>query len=234
MNTSLIFYQLFEAESSTYTYILADDQSREAVIVDPVRETVERDLRLLSELELKLCYILDTHVHADHVTGAEELRQRTGAKTGVSRHAAVSCADLNLTDGQVIRFGTQELRVIETPGHTPCCLCFLVGDRLLTGDTLLIRGTGRTDFQHGSAESLFRSVREKLFVLPADTKVYPGHDYKGQTMSTLALEMKWNPRVGLQQDREGFLKIMRELNLPPPKKLAEAVPANMQCGKKIS
>lgn len=232
--STMLFYQLFEAESSTYTYLLGDRDTKEAVLIDPVQETVERDLRLLADLGLKLLFILETHVHADHITGADSIRSRTGGKTGISRQAAVRCADMLLQDGQILAFGQHSLKVLETPGHTPCSLSFYCGDRVFTGDTLLIRGTGRTDFQNGSAEDLFHSVRQRLFTLPPETSVYPAHDYKGHTVSSIAEEMQHNPRVGMQRSLAEFLKIMAELKLPPPKKINEAVPANLLCGKRQS
>ncbi len=231
MSKEMIFYQLFEAESSTYTYVLGDPISKEAIIIDPVLETVERDLQLIRELGLRLVYILDTHVHADHVTGAGLLRERTGAKTAVSAGARVDCADIALNDGDELRFGTFKIKALSTPGHTDSCMCFVREDRVFTGDALMIRGTGRTDFQQGSSERLYQSVHQKLFTLPPETKVYPAHDYKGQTSSTIDLEMKWNPRVGGGKTQAEFVKIMSELKLADPKKIAVALPANLGCGR---
>lgn len=226
----IIFHQLFEAESSTYTYIIADPESREAAIIDPVLETVDRDLQLIKELDLRLMYILDTHVHADHVTGAGELRNRTNAKTGLSSTAGVECADIALEDGQELSLGAKRIRVIATPGHTNTCLSFYFEGLAFTGDTLLIRGSGRTDFQQGSADKLYESVTEKLFRLPEQTKIYPGHDYRGFTSSTIGLEKAFNSRLGGGRSREDFKKIMSELKLADPKKIHEVVPANMSCG----
>lgn len=227
----IIFYQLFEPESSTYTYLIADATTREAALIDPVLETIDRDLRLIEELGLKLKFILDTHVHADHITGAGEIRNRTHAQTGLSHAAGVKCADLELKNGQTLTLGDKVIRILETPGHTSSCLTYLFEGMAFTGDSLMIRSAGRTDFQQGSSDRLYESVHEKLFTLPDDTRVYPGHDYKGQTASTIGLEKKYNLRLGGTKTKEEFKKIMSELNLANPKKIHQALPANLSCGK---
>lgn len=229
---STIFYQLFEHESSTYTYLIADSESKEAALIDPVLETIERDLLLVKELGLNLKYVLDTHIHADHITGAGEIRRRTQARTAVSAASQVSCADILLQHGDELLLGHQKISALATPGHTSSCMSFLFDGRVFTGDALLIRGSGRTDFQQGSAETLYESVHQRLFTLPDNTQVYPGHDYKGQTSSTIALEKTFNPRLGAGKSKSDFVKIMSELKLANPKKLHEAVPANMSCGIK--
>lgn len=231
MASDTIFYQLFEHESSTYTYLLADPESKDAVIIDPVIETIERDLNLVKELGLKLKYILDTHIHADHITAAGEIRTRTGAKSAVSENARVGCIDLSLKDGQELELGNKKIKALMTPGHTDSCMSYFIDGRVFTGDSLMIRGTGRTDFQQGSSAKLFHSIREKLFKLPDSTRVYPAHDYKGQTSSTIEMEKKYNPRVGMQKTLTEFETIMSELKLAEPKKMHEAVPANLACGK---
>lgn len=184
MRQEIIFHQLFEAESSTYTYLIADSKSKEAAIIDPVLETVERDLKLIEEW-LEPIYIFQIHIHADHITGAGEIRKRTSAKTGVSQEAEVSCVDIPLEDGQELILGDKMIKIIATPGHTNTCLTYLFENMIFTGDALLIRGCGRTDFQQGNSDTLFESVRSKLFLLPDKTIIYPGHDYRGQTSSTI-------------------------------------------------
>jgi sulfur dioxygenase len=230
MSSEVIFQQLFEPESSTYTYIIADAKTREAAIIDPVIETVERDLKVIEELELRLLYVLDTHIHADHLTAAGEIRERTGAKVAVSQVAGVKTADILLEDGQTLLLGPHKIQVMATPGHTNTCMSFYFSGRVFTGDALLIRGTGRTDFQQGSADKLFESVTEKLFNLPDETVLYPGHDYRGLTSSTIGTEKRWNPRLGGGKSKEQFKKIMSELKLAYPKKIDVAVPANMVSG----
>lgn len=232
MKSKLIFHQLFEPETSTYTYLLADSDSREAVLIDPVLETVDSDIKLLNDLGLKLKYVLDTHIHADHVTGAGELRKRTGAKSAVSAIANVNCVDIPLQDQEELAFGNFKIKALETPGHTDSCLSFVCEDKVFTGDALLIRGTGRTDFQQGSSEKLYNSITQKLFTLPDETTVYPGHDYRGILSSTIGLEKKLNPRIGGGKSKQEFTKIMSELKLANPKKIHEAVPANLGCGVK--
>ncbi len=228
----MIFRQLFDAESSTYTYVLGDEHSREAVIIDPVIEHVERDLTLLAELNLKLTYALDTHVHADHVTALGTLRDRTGCKTVLSEKAGVGCADRFVQDQERIEFGDYALIVRETPGHTSGCLTFVLSDASMafTGDVLLIRGSGRTDFQQGDARVLYQSVHEKIFSLPDGCLLYPGHDYKGRTCSSVGEEKAHNPRLGGNRDVEAFVDIMSKLQLAYPKKIDVALPANLQCG----
>ena len=226
---SLFFRQLFDYETYTYTYLIADRESGEAVIIDPVAEQITRDLQLIEELGLRLRYCLDTHVHADHVTGAALLRERTGCKTGVAASSDVSCSDLALKEGDLIPFGRHQLRVIATPGHTNGCLSFHAAPYIFTGDSLFIRGCGRTDFQQGNARTLYRSIHEKLFQLPDETVVCPGHDYRGQTLSTIGEEKRCNPRLTLTE--EEFVHYMSELNLPNPKKIMEAIPANQSCGR---
>jgi glyoxylase-like metal-dependent hydrolase (beta-lactamase superfamily II) len=225
----MIFRQLFDAESSTYTYLLGDAVRREAVLVDPVREQVERDLALVDSLGVKLVWIVETHVHADHVTGGRTLRERTGARTAVSRHCGASGYDRELDNDDLVVFGDEHLRAISTPGHTLGSTCFLWRDRLLTGDTLLIGGCGRTDFQNGSAASLYDSVTARLFTLPDDTLVYPGHDYQGRHVSTIGEEKATNARLA-GRTREEFVALMDNLHLPQPKNIAEAVPANLVGG----
>jgi sulfur dioxygenase len=229
MSNVVMFRQLFAPVSSTYTYLLADPQSRQAVIVDPVREHAQRDLGLLAELRLHLVYILETHVHADHVTGASALKKVTGAQTAVSQHCGASGFDQLLDDGNVMAFGGQSLLVIATPGHTPGSSCFLWRDRLLTGDTLLIGGCGRTDFQQGDAGTLYDSITRRLFTLPEDTLVYPGHDYRGRRVSTIAEEKATNPRLA-GKTRNQFIEIMANLDLPMPGNIGEAVSANLRGG----
>ena len=230
MQNSLIFYQLFEKESSTYTYLLGDVKSADAVIIDPVQETVERDLKLISDLGLKLKYILETHVHADHVTGSGLLRNRTGAQIVLGAANKSECADIAFKDHDRISFGSHSITGLATPGHTKGCMTYHLDNMLFTGDALLIRGCGRTDFQEGSSETLFHSVRDKIFSFPDDTYIYPAHDYKGFTRSTVGMEKKLNPRLKLENSEEDFVKIMADLKLDYPKKIQVAVPSNMQCG----
>ncbi len=226
----MIFEQLFDEDSCTYTYLLADEATREAVLIDPVLERVDEYLALLEKRGLTLAYALDTHVHADHVTGAGALRRRTGCNTGLSVHAGVGCADLMLREGAIIHVGDIAIRVLETPGHTPTCLSYVVDGNVFTGDALLIGKCGRTDFQGGDAGQLYDSITGKLFALPDDTIVWPGHDYEGRTRSTIGEEKRNNPR--LQLDRDAFIRFMKELNLPRPRRIDEAVPANRACGER--
>lgn len=231
MKNSTLFYQLFESESSTYTYLIADNDTKEAALIDSVSETVERDLQLIKDLGLNLKYLLETHIHADHITGADKLRALTGAQVAISKASGVPCADLLLDDGQELLLGDKKIRAIATPGHTNTCMSYYFSDRVFTGDALLIRGNGRTDFQEGSADKLYDSITKKLFTLPDETQVYPGHDYKGQTASTIGVEKKCNPRVGQGKSKEEFVQIMGQLKLADPKKIAIAVPANLKCGR---
>lgn len=230
MTKPALFHQMFEAESSTYTYLIADPETGEAALIDPVLETIERDLKLVKELNLKLKYVLDTHIHADHVTAAGEIRKRTSAQSAVSAKAGVDCVDLPLEEGSELFLGKRKIKALATPGHTDTCLSYLFENRLFTGDALLIRGCGRTDFQQGSAEKLYDSVVGKLFQLPEDTLVYPAHDYRGLTSSTIGTEKTHNPRLGGGRQKAEFVKIMSELKLAHPKKIHEAVPANLGCG----
>lgn len=230
MRQNLIFQQLFDSETWTYTYLLADAVSKEAVLIDTVIENVDRDLQLIDELGLNLKYVLDTHIHADHVTGAGKIRSSRAVQTAVPKKTNVPCADINLSEGDQVKFGTFVIQVLETPGHTDASLSFICEDMVFSGDALLIRGTGRTDFQSGSASDLYDSITKKLFTLPADTKLYPAHDYKGFTSSTIEAEMKHNPRAGGGRTKEEFIKIMNDLKLAYPKKIDEALPANQACG----
>ncbi|XP_051576190.1 persulfide dioxygenase ETHE1, mitochondrial-like [Myxocyprinus asiaticus] len=228
--SGLLFRQLFEAESSTYTYLLADTDTREAVLIDPVLETVDRDLKLINELGLKLTVAANTHCHADHITGTGRLKKNVfGLKSAISKHSGAN-ADILLSDGDQIIFGKHCLMVRETPGHTDGCVTYITGDLCMafTGDALLIRGCGRTDFQQGCPKRLYESVHKRIFTLPGHCFIYPAHDYKGQTVSTVDEERKFNPRLTKTMDE--FEKIMNNLNLPNPKKIDISVPANLVCG----
>jgi glyoxylase-like metal-dependent hydrolase (beta-lactamase superfamily II) len=228
----LLFRQLFDRTSCTYTYLLADPATREAILVDPVLELVDRDAQLLIELELRLLHTVETHVHADHVTGASALAQRLGSEPVYPATADVPGARL-LAHGERLSFGAYGIEARATPGHTTCSTCYLLPRDLgvLTGDTLLIRGCGRTDFQGGSASTLFRSVHEELFSLPASTAVWPGHDYQGRTQSTIGEEKVYNPRLGGDRTEAEFVALMDALGLPHPKKIDVAVPANRDLGR---
>lgn len=225
----MIFHQLFDPASSTYTYIVADEMTLEAVIIDPVLEQRARDLQALEEGKLKLKWILDTHVHADHVTAANALKIATAASSAVGEACGAQGYDRALNDGDTIEFGSQRIAVLATPGHTPGSMCFVWRDRVFTGDTLLIGGCGRSDFQNGDAHALYASITKKLFTLPADMRVYPGHDYKGRTDSSIGAERAANPRLaGTSED--DFVALMAALNLPRPKRIDEAVPLNRMAG----
>ena len=227
----MIFRQLFEPVCSTYTYLLADAGTRRALLIDPVVEEMETYAALLAELDLKLVYTLETHVHADHVTAGALLRERFGSRTVVQKDAGAACADLAVGHGDHIRVDSLDLEVRETPGHTSGCVAYVAADRVFTGDTLLIGGCGRTDFQQGDAGRLYDSVHGQLFSLPPDTLVFPAHDYKGRTVSTIREEQAINPRLGGGSSRETFIEIMANLKLAHPGQMARAVPANQQCGR---
>lgn len=224
----MLLRQLFDQESSTYTYLIADVGARQAALVDPVLGQVERDLKLVAELGLELTHVLETHVHADHVTSAGVLRERTGAKTHASASGA-PCVDVHLQHGDVVRVGEVVITALATPGHTDDGMSFSVSGHVLTGDTLLIRGCGRADFQNGNPEALFESITGVLFALPDATVVLPAHDYKGMTSSTIGEEKALNPRV-VGKTKAEFVGLMNGLKLPPPKHLDVAVPANRACG----
>ena len=232
MSTAIVFRQFFDGESSTYTYLLGDPRSGEAVLIDGVLERFERDAQFARELGLRVGWTLDTHVHADHVTAASAWRERFQTRAAISESAGVACADRRLRDGDEIAFGRFAARAMTTPGHTNGCMTFVCEGMAFTGDALLIRGCGRTDFQGGSSETLFQSVREKIFALPEETLVYPGHDYQGRTCSTIGEEKRWNPRLGESRTLAEFRETMSKLNLADPKKMAEALPANLACGQR--
>jgi len=227
----LVFRQLFDSTSSTYTYLLGD--AGEAVLIDPVFENVRRDLALLRELGLRLMATLDTHVHADHVTAAWLLKVRSGSQIMLSEAAGAEAVDRLLRHGDCVRFGARHLAVRATPGHTRGCLTYVLDDQRMafTGDSLLIRGCGRTDFQQGSAALLYRSVQDQILSLPSDCLLYPGHDYRGLTVTSVAEEMRYNPRLGGDTDAADFAGYMNHLGLPHPKLMDIAVPANLRCGQ---
>ena len=229
---AMFFRQLFDRDTCTYTYLLADEQTADALLIDPVLEHVERDLQLLAELGLTLRNAVETHVHADHVTGGGRLRDATGCQTVVSRAAEADCADRHVGDGSSIAFGRYLLEARETPGHTDTCITYVLQDHSMafTGDTLLVRGCGRTDFQQGDARRLYESVHSKIFTLPDACVIYPGHDYKGRTCTTVGEEKRFNPRLGGGKTVDEFVAIMAALDLAPPARLAIAVPANQNCG----
>lgn len=224
--------QLFDQESYTFSYLLVDPATGDAALVDPVREQLGRDLELVRELGVNLRYVLETHVHADHVTSAGIISDRTGATTAGSELGA-PCIQRRLRDGDELLLGETVIRVIATPGHTSDSLSFLADGNLFTGDALFVRGTGRTDFQSGDAGTLYDSITRRLFVLPDDTKVWPGHDYRGRVATSLGEERLYNPRLA-GKTREEFIALMSELKLAPPKKLDIAVPANLACGRDTS
>ena len=227
----MLLRQLFDPETSTYTYLLADEDSLEAALIDPVQEQVERDMQFVQELGLQLRYVLETHVHADHVTAAGRIRELTGAKTVFSEAAGVGCADISVHDGDTLELGKHQIEVLATPGHTSGCVSYYVEGAVFTGDALLIRGCGRTDFQEGCASTLYNSVHRKLFSLPSQTLVYPGHDYRGRTVSTISEERRFNPRLGGGKSEAEFRSIMEGLKLAYPKRIDQALPANLRCGR---
>ncbi|MEP7208356.1 MAG: MBL fold metallo-hydrolase [Casimicrobiaceae bacterium] len=230
----MLFQQLFEPESSTYTYLLGCEETGQAVLVDPVLETLERDLAAVKARGMRLSATLDTHVHADHITSACRLRDLAGSRIANPAGDCLPCTDVPIVEGTPFVVGSIILHPLHTPGHTDTHHCYLLRDgsvpRLFTGDALLIDGCGRTDFQNGNAEALFHSVRDKLFTLPEDTLVYPSHDYRHRHVSTIGQERQRNPRLGMDHSLDQFVYLMANLGLPYPKKIDVAVPANRLCG----
>jgi glyoxylase-like metal-dependent hydrolase (beta-lactamase superfamily II)/rhodanese-related sulfurtransferase len=232
----LIFRQLFDQQSSTYTYLLADRDTGQAVLIDPVYEQVRRDSALIGELRLQLLYTIDTHVHADHVTGAWMLKRRMGSQIAISAASGAEGADRYLGDGEHCVFGARHLTVRATPGHTNGCISLVLDDETMafTGDCLLIRGTGRTDFQQGDPRTMFRAVRNRIFTLPETCLLYPAHDYRGLTVTSVGEERRFNPRLGGELCEGDFTGYVTNLRLPHPKQLDVAVPANLKCGAAAS
>lgn len=226
----MIFKQLYEPLSSTYTYLLGDEETGQAILIDPVIATMDRDLAEVHRLGLKLIYTIETHIHADHITAALEMKRAVGSKIAVPAHDRLPCADVGIEENKPFQVASITLQPMHTPGHTDGHFAYLMNDRVFTGDALLIEGCGRTDFQNGDAEALYKSVRGKLFTLPDETLVYPAHDYKECFVSSIAQEKKRNPRIGADKTLEEFKTIMANLNLPYPKFIDHAVPGNLQCG----
>ncbi|HEX7045790.1 MAG TPA: MBL fold metallo-hydrolase [Burkholderiales bacterium] len=229
----MIFRQLIDPTTSTYTYLIARRRGGEAVLIDPVVEHVPQYLQLIEQLGVKLVYAMDTHVHADHVTGLGELREQTGCATVLGAQTRADCVSRRVHDGEIIDVDGLKIRALHTPGHTDDSYSFVMEDRVFTGDTLLIRGTGRTDFQNGDPYAQYDSLFNKLLRLPEETLVYPAHDYKGWTVSTIGEEIRYNPRLQVRSVDE-YVAIMRALKLPDPTLMDVAVPANLQCGKRAA
>lgn len=230
----MIFKQLFETDSSTYTYLIADRDSGQAILIDPVRETVERDLQLLKDLNLSLTATLETHVHADHLTGAKLLKQKTQCKIAYPAMVQSDCIDVGIREGEIFKVGHICINPLFTPGHTDHHHAYLIDTPvqklLFSGDALLIEACGRTDFQSGDAETLYNSIHNKFFSLPNETLVYPGHDYEDRCVTSIGQEKKRNPRLGGGKSKQEFIEIMNGLNLPYPRKIDFAVPGNEECG----
>ena len=226
----MIFKQLYEPLSSTYTYLLGDPDSGLAILIDPVIAAMDRDLAEVHRLGLTLAYTVDTHIHADHITAALEMKRAVGSKIAAPAYDQLPCADVGIEEGKPLRVGSIVLHPLHTPGHTDGHFAYLFDERVFTGDALLIDGCGRTDFQNGDADALYRSVNNKLFTLPDETLVYPAHDYNERFVSSIAQEKRRNPRLGQGKTIEEFKDIMRNLNLPYPKFIDYAVPGNRRCG----
>ncbi len=225
----MIFKQVFDINSSTYTYLIASAKGREAVIIDPVLENVDEYIKLLNELDLKLVKVIDTHIHADHVTGASKLKKVTNCLTLMGEHTPANTVEIKVKDGEIINLDNLKIKSLYTPGHTSDSYSFLLNNRIFTGDTLLINGTGRTDFQNGSSRDAYDSLFNKLLKLPEETLVYPGHDYNGKFSSTIGDEKKFNPRLQVKSVDE-YEDIMAKLNLAKPKLIESNVSRNIQLG----
>lgn len=225
----MLFRQLFDSESCTYTYLIAKTKGSEAIIIDPVKNKIDFYINLIQQLNLTLVAALDTHLHADHITATGTLKERLGCKVMMGIESLAQGVTHPFAHNQVLSFDGFSIKTLYTPGHTDDSYCFLMSDRVFTGDTLFIRGTGRTDFQNGSAESQYRSITEILLQLPLETFIYPGHDYNGMTVSTIDEELRFNPRLQVSSEQD-YINQMSELNLPKPKLMDIAVPANLHCG----
>ncbi|HEY9459509.1 MAG TPA: MBL fold metallo-hydrolase [Paralcaligenes sp.] len=226
----MIFRQLFEPLSSTYTYLLACEETGQAILIDPVIVSMDRDLAEIGRLGLTLAYSVETHIHADHITAARHLKEKTGSKIAAPAFDRLSCADVGIQEGIPFQVGSIAIHPLHTPGHTAGHFAYFLDDRVFTGDSLLIEGCGRTDFQNGDTDALYKSVTEKLFVLADETLVYPAHDYQDRRVSSIGQEKKRNPRLGQSRTPEQFREIMANLNLPYPKFIDYAVRGNQECG----
>ena len=225
----MIFKQVFDKKSSTFTYLIASSEGREALIIDPVIENVDNYIQLLNELDLKLVKVIDTHIHADHVTGASKLKDKTKCITIMGDHTPADSVEIKVKDGELIKLDQLELRAIYTPGHTSDSFSFLMNNYLFSGDTLLINGTGRTDFQNGNAKDAYHSIFNKLLKLPDETLLYPAHDYKGENVSTIGKEKKLNPRLQVENVNQ-YIEIMNNLNLQKPESLDFNISSNLKLG----
>ena len=225
----MIFKQVFDQKSSTYTYIIASAEGREALIIDPVLENVEDYIKILNQLNLKLVKVIDTHIHADHVTGAGKLRDKTKCVTIMGEHTPTDAVEVKVKDDEIIELDKFKIRALYTPGHTSDSFCFLMSNYLFSGDTLLINGTGRTDFQNGSSKDAYNSIFNRLLKLPDETLLYPAHDYKGETVSTIGKEKRSNPRLQVRNVDE-YIDIMNNLNLKKPEKIDFNVESNLKLG----
>jgi len=225
----MIFRQLFDKTSSTYTYLIASKKGREALIIDPVLENVENYIKLLDELNLKLVKVIDTHIHADHITGAGKLKNQTNCLTIMGDHTPADAVEIKVKDEEIIKLDQLKIKALHTPGHTSDSFSFLMNDYLFSGDTLLINGTGRTDFQNGSAKDAYNSIFNRLLKLPEETLVYPAHDYNGKRFSSIGNEKKFNPRLQVNSEKE-YVKIMKDLNLPKPKLIDVNIASNIKLG----
>ena len=225
----MIFKQVFDNKSSTFTYLIASSEGREALIIDPVIENVDNYIQLLNELDLKLVKVIDTHIHADHVTGASKLKDKTKCITIMGDHTPADSVEIKVKDGELIKLDQLELRAIYTPGHTSDSFSFLMNNYLFSGDTLLINGTGRTDFQNGNAKDAYDSIFNKLLKLPDETLLYPAHDYKGENVSTIGKEKKLNPRLQVENVTQ-YIEIMNNLNLQKPASLDFNISSNLKLG----